>query len=87
MNNPVNLMWTGTYNGNNLGTGALCLQTTQAIAGGNCGNFAAGRTLTVNGQSRPCTGANWSSVPAPVNGGYCIKATAGDYASAFITLW
>jgi hypothetical protein len=85
--NPVNINWAQTYNNPNLGTGEVCFQTTHAIVGGNCGNFAAGRVLTVNGASRPCNGANWSSVPAAVNGGYCIRATAGQYSWAFLTLW
>jgi hypothetical protein len=86
-NNPVNISWAGQYNNTTLGTAEVCFQTTQSVAGGNCGNFAAGRAFTVNGVSRTCNGVNWSSVPAPVNGGYCFHATAGNYAWAHLTLW
>lgn len=86
-NNPDDITWSGTYNNPALGTAAVCLQTTQSVSGGNCGNFAAARVLRVNGQTRACTGANWSSIPAQVNGGYCISATPGNYSNAFLTLW
>jgi hypothetical protein len=80
--------WTGpTYNSPSLGTGTVCLQTTHAVRGGNCGNFAAGRTLAVNGTVMTCNGQNWTSVPAAVDGGYCFTATAGNYPWAFLTLW
>jgi hypothetical protein len=84
---PTPISWTGSYQGNGLGTGALCYETTQTIAGGNCGNFAAGRDLSINGTTLSCSGSNWPSVPAPVNGGYCIEVEAGNHAWAFLTLW
>jgi subtilisin family serine protease len=85
--NPTNFTINGSFNYNNIGTGALCLQTTSTMHGGNCGNFASGRTLKVNGVTEPCTGGNWSSIPAKVNNGYCIQVTAGNYSYAFITAW
>jgi subtilisin family serine protease len=85
--NPQNISWSGSYQGTNLGTGEICRQTTQPVVGGNCGNFAAGRQLLVNGVSMPCNNQNWASVPPPVNGGYCIETTAGNYPWAFVTLW
>ncbi len=85
--NPVNFTINGSYQGNNIGTGALCYQTTSVIHGGNCGNFASGRTLSVNGSQRACTYTNWSSVPAARNGGYCIQITSGNYPWAFFTAW
>ena len=85
--NPVNFSINGSYQSGNLGTGAICYQTTSTINGGNCGNFASGRTLKVNGTTETCNGGNWSSVPAKRNGGYCIQTTAGNYSYAYFTAW
>ena len=85
--NPVNFTINGSYQASNIGTGAVCYQTTSILHGGNCGNVASGRTLSVNGSQRPCTGANWSSVPAARNGGYCIQTTSGNYSYAYFTTW
>ncbi len=75
------------HSSGNLGTGAVCYQTTSVIHGGNCGNFVGPRRLSVNGIAEPCAGANWSSVPAAVNGGYCIQTTAGNQSYAYFTTW
>lgn len=85
--NPVNFTINGSYPSGNLGTGAVCYQTTSSIHGGNCGNFASPRTLKVNAATQTCNGGNWASVPAKRNGGYCIQATAGNYAYAYFTTW
>jgi hypothetical protein len=85
--NPINFTINGSYQANNIGTGAVCYQTTSVIHGGNCGNFASGRTLSVNGSQRTCNNANWSSVPATRNGGYCIQTTSGNYSYAYFTTW
>ena len=85
--NPVNITVNGSYQSGNIGTGAVCLQTTSKVHGGNCGNFVSPRTLKVNGVTESCTGANWSSVPAAHNGGYCVQTTSGNQPWAFITLF
>jgi len=85
--NPQVFSWSGSYQSGNLGTGAICRETTQPLTGGNCGNMAAGRQLLVNGTAQVCNGANWATPPAPRNGGYCVQATPGNYAWAFFTLW
>lgn len=85
--NPQAISWSGSYQGQNLGTGAICRETMQPVVGGNCGNFAAGRQLSVNGVPMPCDGQNWASVPPAQNGGYCVSTTTGDYPWAFVTLW
>lgn len=85
--NPTPISWTGSYQGTNLGTGAVCLETTQPIAGGNCGNFAPGRQLLVNGVAMTCNYMNWPTLPEPRNGGYCIQTTPGDYDWAYTALW
>jgi len=85
--NPVNITINGSFQSGNLGTGAVCYQTTSAINGGNCGNFVSPRSLQVNGTTESCTGGNWSSVPAKRNGGYCIQTTAGNYSWAYFTAW
>jgi hypothetical protein len=84
---PEVITWSGSYQSGNLGTGAICRETTQPVAGGNCGNFAPGRQLFLNGTAMPCDTGNWPSLPAPVAGGYCIHTTPGDFPWAFLTLW
>lgn len=86
-NNPVVFSWTGSYQSGPLGTGAICRETTQPLAGGNCGNFAGGRTLSVNGTVMPCNNQNWPTLPAPRNGGYCVTTTPGNFPWAFYTMW
>jgi hypothetical protein len=85
--NPTNITWSSSYQSGNLSTNQRCFQTTKTIAGGNCGNFAAGRTLQINGQTKVCNNQNWASVPAKVNGGYCIKVNAGNFNYAYMTLF
>jgi len=85
--NPTSFTINGSYSSGNLGTGAVCYQTTSTIKGGNCGNFVSPRTLSVNGTTESCTGGNWSSIPAKRNGGYCIQTTSGNYSYAYFTSW
>jgi hypothetical protein len=66
-----------------LGTGAGCFQTETQIHGGNCSNFAAGRTLSINGVAQSC---NNFVIPATRVGGYCIVVGSGDASfAAFVT--
>jgi hypothetical protein len=83
--NPVK--FTGVFQSGNLGTGATCHETTGNVYGGNCGNFAPGRTLTVNGQAMPCNSGNWPSLPPKVNGGYCVQTTSGSHPWAYFVTW
>jgi hypothetical protein len=85
--NPVSFTISGSFQSGNLGAGAVCYQTTSVVHGGNCGNFVSPRTLQVNGVTEPCTGSNWSSVPAARNGGYCIQTAAGNQPWAYVTAW
>jgi hypothetical protein len=85
--NPVVFSWTGSYQSGPLGTGAVCRETTHALAGGNCGNFTGGRTLSVNGTVMPCNNQNWPTLPAARNGGYCVTTTTGNFPWAFFTMW
>jgi len=85
--NPTTFTWTGSYQSGNLGTGAVCRETTHPVVGGNCGNFSGGRTLSVNGTVMPCNNNNWPSVPPARNGGYCVSTTAGQFPYAFVTLF
>jgi hypothetical protein len=70
-----------SYQAGALGAGASCRETTASLSGLNLSNIA-GRTLKINGAAFVADG-NISALPAKVNGGYCIQATAGglDYAS------
>jgi hypothetical protein len=77
----------GSYSSGNLGTGTVCRQTTSVVHSGNCGNFASGRTLSVNGTPMTCNGGSWSTVPAARNGGYCVSVTSGNYAWGYFTIW
>ena len=85
--NPVNFTVNGSFQSGNLGTGAVCYQTTSAVHGGNCGNFVSPRTLRVNGTTEACNAGNWTSVPAAKNGGYCVQTTAGNQSFAFFTVF
>jgi uncharacterized repeat protein (TIGR02543 family) len=68
----------------NLGTGAICHETTGVtFGGGNCSNMT-GRTLTVNGTTMSCS--NWA-IPAKVNNGYCIQVTSGGVSYASYSTW
>jgi hypothetical protein len=84
--NPIIYTGPGLQSGA-LGTAPTCHQTMANLSGGNCGNFAASRQLFVNGVQMSCSGGNWPSLPPKVNGGYCIRTTAGDFPWAFITTW
>lgn len=86
-NSPIPFTINGSFQSGNLGTGAVCYETTSTINGGNCGNFVSPRTLTVNGTTESCNGGNWSSLPAKRNGGYCIQTTAGNQPWAYFTAW
>jgi hypothetical protein len=73
------------YN-SNIGAAAGCFESKLAIGGGNCGNMS-GRTYTVNGTTMTC-GGNFASLPAKVNGGYCLQATAGSAtAGSYFGTW
>jgi|GEM_PF-596011 len=85
--NPQQISFNQTYQSGNLGTGAICREVHQPVAGGNCGNFASGRKLSVNGVQMTCNNQNWPVVPPAVNGSYCIQTTPGNYSYAFVTLW
>jgi hypothetical protein len=85
--NPTSFVINGSFQSGNIGTGAVCYQTTSLIHGGNCGNFVSPRTLTVNGTTESCSNGNWASVPAPINGGYCIRTTSGNQPWAYFTTW
>lgn len=85
--NPTTFTINGSYQSGNLGTGAVCRQTNSNMNSGNCGNFVSPRTLKVNGTTEPCTGVNWSVMPAKRNGGYCIQTTTGNQAWAYFTTW
>jgi hypothetical protein len=85
--NPVVFSWSGSYQSGALGTGQVCRETTQPVAGGNCGNMVSPRTLSVNGTVMPCNNQNWALVPPARNGGYCVTTTTGNQPWAFFTLW
>jgi len=83
--NPIG--FSGNFQSGNLGTAATCHQTTGNLGGGNCGNFVNPRQLFVNGTQMPCNNQNWSSLPAKVNGGYCVYTTSGNHPWAYFTTW
>jgi alpha-tubulin suppressor-like RCC1 family protein len=86
---PETINWNSgtTYQSGALGTGAICRETTDFVAGGNCGNFSGARQLFVNGVQMPCDNQPWPSLPATANGGYCVQTTAGNESYAYFTLW
>lgn len=67
-------------------TAAICLETTNVLSGGGCGNFDSGRAMYVNGTSVGC--GSWSlPLPASVRGGYCLHAAAGGGINAWLNYW
>jgi hypothetical protein len=71
------------YQSGNLGTGAVCRETTATLHGGNCSNMSS-RTLKVNGTNMNCSG--WA-LPPKRNAGYCIQVTAGTPAWSSFATW
>ena len=69
------------YSSGNLGTAAVCRETTTNIGGGGRYNMG-GRTFSINGVAMGSSDGPYT-LPAKVNGGYCFQVTAGglDYAS------
>jgi len=84
--NPI-VFSTNNYQSGDLGTAPSCHATTVSLNGGVCGNLVAPRKLFVNGVEMPCNWAPWPSLPAPVNGGYCIHTTGGNHPWAAFTTW
>ena len=72
-----------------LGTGAVCDEVVGNLTYKMliCGNFLAPRTFTVNGTSLDCVSGYNGALPAPVNGGYCMQASAGGYSYAYFTTY
>jgi hypothetical protein len=72
-------------NSGDLGTAATCHELTGATMGTlNCGNFVAPRTFSINGMDVSCVGNGGTyTLPAPRNGGWCLEASAGDFAWAW----
>jgi hypothetical protein len=81
------VIFNGALQSGNLGTQATCHQTAATINGGNCGNFVSPRALFVNGTQMTCNNGNWPTLPAKVNGGYCVYTTAGNQPWAYFTTW
>ncbi len=79
--------WMNNYQSGQLGTGAVCLETSHPVAGGNCSNVFSGRQFLLNDTAQTCNGQNWSSVPPPRNGGYCVELTPGERWDAAFTVW
>jgi hypothetical protein len=76
-----------------LGVNATCHESIANIADGNCGNFVAPRTFTVNSVVIPvCTatmqGGTWPlPLPPRRNGGYCFQASAGQASFAYFSIY
>jgi hypothetical protein len=84
---PTRFTFTSSYQSGNLGTGATCHETTSPLHGGSCGNFVSPRKLLVNGVQMPCNWSPWPTLPAAMNGGYCIQTTSGNQSYAAFTAW
>ena len=85
--NPVTFNGANTFQSGNLGTGATCHESAVPIRGGTCGNFVNPRKLYVNGVAMNCNWANWATIPAAKNGGYCVYTTSGNYSYAAFSTW
>jgi hypothetical protein len=67
-----------------LGTTATCQEVTGGtINAVTCGNFASPRTFSVNGMSLDCVTGGSFTLPAEINGGYCMQAGAGNFSYAY----
>jgi hypothetical protein len=71
----------------NLGTGATCNEVVGSVTHLVCGNFVAPRTFSVNGTSFDCVAGSGGVLPAPINGGFCMEASAGQYSYAYFTTY
>jgi hypothetical protein len=85
--NPTPFNGASTFSSGSLGTAATCHESAAPIRGGNCGNFVNPRKLYVNGTAMTCNWSNWTSIPAPKNGGYCVYTTSGNNSYAGFTTW
>jgi hypothetical protein len=81
------VLFSGNFQSGSLGTAATCHESSGPLNGGVCGNFANGRTLSVNGQVMNCNNGNWGSLPPTENGGYCVTTTAGQHPWAYFATW
>jgi hypothetical protein len=89
--NPTVFSVPPTYTNNNLGNGAVCLETTSNLTAWMCTNLG-GRSFSINGQRVVNGNANprqtdCTNVPTPAmttkrNGGYCFQASGGGQAAA-----
>ncbi|HVY40332.1 MAG TPA: peptidase, partial [Polyangia bacterium] len=74
-------------NSGGLGTGATCNDVIGNVTHLVCGNFVAPRTFSVNGKALDCATGGTFTLPAPVNGGFCMQAGAGNYSYAYFTTY
>ncbi|HVT08870.1 MAG TPA: hypothetical protein VHO67_15535, partial [Polyangia bacterium] len=74
-------------NSGGLGTGATCNDVVGNVTHLVCGNFVAPRTFSVNGKALDCATGGTFTLPAPVNGGFCMQAGAGNYSYAYFTTY
>ena len=65
-------------NSGGLGTGATCNDVVGNVTHLVCGNFVAPRTFSVNGKAVDCATGGTFTLPAPVHGGFCMQAGAGQ---------
>jgi hypothetical protein len=69
-----------------LGAADSCYQSTWNITGMNCGNFATGRTMSVNSKAIACgSGSANFTLPAKVAGGFCFQISAGGQTFAYFS--
>ena len=74
------------YASGSLGTGERCIEVPFSLASAACGSFANNRVLSINGIPMTCAG-NSMTLPAMRNGGYCLQASAGQDAWAWVSTW
>jgi hypothetical protein len=86
--NPI-VLTGATVPSTSQGTGATCYEATGTYGGGNCGNFVAPRTFSINGVVVPIctTGGNFSLPATRVNGGYCFQSSPGEFSYAYFGLF
>jgi hypothetical protein len=75
------------YGSGELGSGAVCRETTSEFNGGGWGEFVSPRVLSINGTALTSGNIGSSTSITKRNSGYCFSAPAGSNSWAYFNLW
>jgi hypothetical protein len=74
------------YSSGSLGASERCIEVPFSLVSASCGGFASNRAFSVNGTAMSCNGSSLV-LPSARNGGYCLQASAGQNAWAWVSTW